>query len=290
MNSDNEIEEALKYFRGKTIVVKYGGAAMQASGLKRCVVKDIVYIQSMGASVVLVHGGGPEISALQERLGLERRFVQGLRFTDEGTMDAVVMALCGKVNKELVRLIGNEGGRAVGLCGIDGGIIKCRKQEEPDLGYVGEIVKIKKELLLNLIMGDIIPVISSVGLGEDGLAYNINADTAAGRVAAALSADCFITLSDVPGVLHDMSDPTSLIVEMEVGEAKGLIESGVVSGGMIPKVRGQIDAISRGARTASIIDGRVPHALVFALVTRAAVEQGEIQRLKQGFVGTTIVA
>jgi acetylglutamate kinase len=263
------------------VVVKYGGAAMQSSGLRNCVVRDIVTIRDAGADVVVVHGGGPELTSLQELLGIDTKFVDGLRYTDARTIDAALMALCGKVNKDLVRMIENEGQKAAGLCGIDGSILRCRKQSHPDLGFVGEITRVRKDLLLILMIGDIIPVVSTVGLGEDGLAYNINADTAAGRIAASLRADYFITLSDIPGVLLDMNDPSSLIVEMDADETEELIKTGAITGGMIPKVRGICDAVKRGACSASIIDGRVPHALLFALAGRVSAESAKTEDLAE---------
>ena len=288
MNKEIQIQEAIGNLRGKTIVIKYGGAAMKSSGLRNCVVKDIVNLRESEAEIVLVHGGGPELTELQEQLGIETRFVDGLRYTDAQTIDAALMALCGKVNKDIVRMLEKEGQRAAGFSGIDGSTILCRKQSDPDLGYVGDIIRIKKELIHTLLIGGIMPVISTIGIGEDGLAYNINADTAAGRIAASMSADYFITLSDVPGVLQDVNDPISLIVEMNETEAEDLIESGVIFGGMIPKVRGLADAVKRGARSASIVDGRVPHSLLFALAERAASERGMILEEEIHFVGTTV--
>ena len=288
-DSESEIREALAHFRGRRISVKYGGAAMQSSGLKRCVIKDVTHLRANGANIVVVHGGGPELSALQERLGIETRFVDGLRYTDAETIDAALMALCGKVNKDIVRMIENEGGKAIGLSGIDGGILRCKKQEDPDLGFVGEIVRVKKELLHLLLMGDFIPVISSVGIGEDGLAYNINADTAASRIAAGLTADCFVTLSDVPGVLRDVNDPASLIGEIKAGEIEGLIEEGVITDGMIPKTRGLADSMRRGVKSVCIANGRIPHALMLALVARMAAENGRQPDHERGVAGTTIV-
>jgi len=289
MNKEKQIENLIEDLDGKIIVVKYGGAAMKSSALRNCVIKDIITLRESGADVVIVHGGGPEITALQQQLNIETRFVDGLRYTDIQTIDAAIMALCGKVNKEIVRLLEKDGQRAAGLSGIDGSIICCRKQKDPDLGYVGEITKIRKELLLILLIGGIMPVISTVGIGDDGLAYNINADTAAGRIAAALGADYFITISDVPGVLQDVNDARSLIIEMDEDEAEGLIESGVISGGMIPKIRGITDAVGRGAKSASIIDGRVPHSLLFALSERVASERGDALGGRAKFVGTTII-
>ena len=288
MNNEKEIIKAIGNLRGKTIVVKYGGAAMKSPELKDCVIKDILSLKESEADLVVVHGGGPELSALQKQLGIETRFVDGLRFTDAQTIDAAIMALCGKVNKDIVRMLEKEGQRAVGISGIDGSIIGCKKQKEPDLGYVGEIIWIKKELIDILLGGGIVPVISTVGIGEDGSAFNVNADTAAGRIAASLNADYFITLSDIPGVLRDVNDPTSLIVEMDESESEKMIETGVISGGMIPKIRGITNAIKHGARSASIIDGRVPHSLLFALAERVASERGDKLEGGTQLVGTTI--
>jgi len=250
-----------RVIKGKTIVIKYGGAAMQSEELKAGVMEDACALVDAGADVVLVHGGGPELTALQERLGIETRFVDGLRYTDEETMDAALMALCGKVNKDLVRLLENLGHKAVGISGVDGCVLKCVRQLDPDIGLVGEICEVVTELLQTLLGAGYIPVVSTVGLGEDGLVYNINADSAAGRIAAGLSADFFVTLSDVPGLLRDAGDPGSLIPEVRAGEIEGLIESGAITGGMIPKTRGIADAIKYGADSVTIIDGRVPHAL-----------------------------
>jgi acetylglutamate kinase len=290
MDKGIQTREMIDDLEGKCIVVKYGGAAMASPELRKCVIMDISFLRESGADVIVVHGGGPELTALQGQLGIETRFVDGLRYSDAQTIDAALMALCGKVNKDIVRMFENEGHRAAGLSGIDGSVICCRKQEVPDLGYVGEIIKIRKELLHILLIGGILPVISTVGIGEDGSAYNINADTAAGRIAASLGADCFITLSDVPGVLQDTNDPMSLIVEMDEDEAEELIGSGVIYGGMIPKVRGIADAVRRGAKSASIVDGRVPHSLLLALTERVTSERGGTPENIIGFVGTTIVS
>jgi acetylglutamate kinase len=289
MKKEMRIDEVVDELEGISIVVKYGGAAMISPALRDCVVKDIVYLRESGADVIVVHGGGPELTSLQEQLGIETSFVDGLRYTNAQTIDAAMMALCGKVNKDIVRMFENEGQRAAGLSGIDGSVICCRKQEVPDLGYVGEITKIRKELLHILLIGGILPVISTVGIGEDGYAYNINADTAAGRIAASFGADFFITLSDVPGVLQDINDPMSLIIEMNEDEAEALIRSGVISGGMIPKIKGITDAVRRGAKSASIVDGRIPHSLLLALAERAASERGVTPGSITDFVGTTIV-
>ena len=245
---------------GKTIVIKYGGSAMQSEELKTGVLEDVVRLTAE-AEVVLVHGGGPEISALQKRLGTEPRFVDGLRYTDERTIEAVLMALCGKVNKDLVRLLENAGGKAAGISGIDGGLLTCSRIIEPDIGFVGEIREVCTDLIVTLLSAGYTPVVSTLGLGDDGLAYNINADTAAGRIAASLSADFYVTISDVPGVLSDKDDPASLIPEVRISDIETMIESGVITGGMIPKARGLADAVIRGAGAAQIVDGRIPHVL-----------------------------
>ena len=288
MNSETEITGALELYSGKTIVVKYGGAAMRSDELRLGVINDIARLAAAGCRVVLVHGGGPELSALQRRLGIETKFVDGLRYTDSDTMDAAVMALCGRTNKGLVRLFENEGLRAAGLSGIDGGLLRCVKQEEPDLGYVGEIQSVNTELIYILLEKQYIPVVSTVGLGEDGLVYNINADTAAGRIAACVAADCFITLSDVPGVLRDVNDPLSLIEEIHTDEIEELIGAGLISGGMIPKVRGLAAAVRGGALAATIVDGRTKHALLRALIARAAAEYEITFVYESGDNGTTI--
>ena len=248
-------------FEGKTVVIKYGGAAMLDAAGENSVIEDVAWLSESGAKVILVHGGGPELSSLQKKLGLEPRFIDGLRYTDEETMGAAIMALCGKVNKNLVRLLENLGKKAVGISGIDGGILRCVRHDEPDLGYVGKVQNVDTELIDVLLTGGYIPVVSTVGLGDDGLAYNINADFAAGKIAASLCADFFVTMSDVPGVLRRVNDPGSLIGEIHVDEVGELIESGGISGGMMPKVLGIKDAIRDGARSAVIIDGRMPHSL-----------------------------
>ena len=253
------------------IVIKYGGAAMQDDSLRLGVIRDISQLAASGGGVVLVHGGGPELTALQERLGLKTKFSGGLRYTDEGTMNAALMALCGKVNKGIVRLLQNEGQKAAGLCGIDGGILRCERQKDPDLGFVGTVTDVDTGLLHVLLESGYIPVISTVGLGTDGLAYNINADTAAGRIAAALCADLYITMSDVPGVLREVDDHSTLIRQIRTNEVGQLIGAGYISGGMIPKVQGVADALLRGAKAASIIDGRVPHALMACLRDRESI-------------------
>ena len=287
--NDSQISAAFKYYRRKTVVVKYGGAAMQTSALKHCIINDIALLRAAGANVIVVHGGGPELTALQERLGLETKFIGGQRYTNAETMEAALMALCGKVNKELVCLLESESARTVGISGVDGSMLRCKKQASPDLGFVGEITKVRKDLLHVFMLDDIIPVVATVGIGDDGRMYNINADTAAGRIAAAVCADYFLTLTDVPGVLSNVSDPTSVIREIRTSEIENLISTARITGGMIPKVRGIADAIGRGLKSATIVNGRIPHALMLALMSRGALERGERFDEEDGAGGTTIV-
>ena len=280
---------AFNHYRNKTVVIKYGGSAMETAGLMLSILEDIAKLRNSGVNVVIVHGGGPELSAMQTRLGIETKFIDGLRVTDPETVDAALMVLCGKLNKDIVRMLENEGCRAVGLAGIDGSILKCKRYANHDIGFVGEIIQIDESLISALIAGGFVPVISSVGIGEDGLAYNINADTAAGRIAAAMNADCFLALSDVPGVYRDMQDPASLIDCMDVDTAEELFMTGAFKNGMIPKVRGLIEAIRSGVRQAAIIDGHVPHALLLSLAERVAPGYEPANGSKTGFTGTTIV-
>jgi acetylglutamate kinase len=264
-------------YSGKTVVVKYGGAAMQSGSLKALVCEDAAALAGAGARLVLVHGGGPELSALMRQLGKEPRFVDGLRYTDAQTVDAALMALAGSVNKSLVARLQAQGARAVGLCGVDGGMIRAEKLEEPDLGFVGKVASVDAALLKTVLDAGYIPVIATVGLGADGQIYNINADTAAGALAAALHADRLVSMSDVRGVLRGKDDENSLIPEIGLAELDGLIAAGVVTGGMIPKVGCCAEAIKAGVAEASIIDGRVPHALLRELGARPG-------------IGTTFVA
>ncbi|MDR3147305.1 MAG: acetylglutamate kinase [Treponema sp.] len=263
----------IKKYRGKTIVVKYGGASMINKGLKTQVIQDIVLMSYVGIRVILVHGGGPEIDSLLKRLGKESRFVQGLRYTDAETMEVVQMVLCGKLNKEITALIENAGGRAVGLCGIDGATLKARRLRTAggeDLGFVGEIEEVDTTLLDALLDRGFIPVLSSVafGLGEDlGRPLNINADTAAAQLAAAVKAEKLLLMTDVKGVLRDLADPASLIQDLTLAELELLKAQGVVSKGMIPKVDCCALALSGGVKKAHIIDGREPHSLIVELFT-----------------------
>jgi acetylglutamate kinase len=261
----------IRKYRGGTIVVKYGGNAMINGELKAQVIQDIVLMTYVGIRVILVHGGGPEIEALLKRLGMESRFVRGLRHTDEETMEVVQMVLCGKLNKDIAALIGNAGGRAVGLCGIDGATLKARRlRTGEDLGLVGEIEEVDTALLISLLDSGIIPVLSSVafGLGEDGgRSLNVNADTAAAKVAAALKAEKLLLMTDVRGILRDAADPDSLIHSVTLAELEALKQQGVLSGGMIPKADCCALALSGGVKKAHIIDGREPHSLIVELFT-----------------------
>lgn len=259
----------IRQFSGKNVVVKYGGAAMVNEGVRTAVAQDLVLMRMIGMRPVLVHGGGPEIDKLLSRLGKERVFVDGLRYTDEETMEIVQMVLAGKVNKDLADLIQRQGGKAVGLCGVDGGLLTAERytRDGKDLGLVGEITKVDPAVLSKLMDDGFIPIVSTIaaGSGEDYNLYNINADTAAAEIAAALGAEKLLLLTDVAGILEDVSDSSTLISEIDRAQVPGLIQRGVVSGGMIPKVECCVRALSGGVRTASILDGRAPHALVLEL-------------------------
>lgn len=268
------LSEALPYiqsFAGRTVVVKYGGAAMKDSTLKAGVIRDVVFMACVGIRPVLVHGGGPEINLWLQKLGIEPQFLNGLRVTDAPTMDVVEMVLVGRVNKELVSLINQAGGSAVGVCGKDGKLIVARPQGESDIGFVGEVAAVNPVLIHNLLDGGHIPIISSVATDEEGQAYNINADTVAGELAAALDAEKLILLTDTPGILQDYQDPTSLIHKLDIRQARTLIEQEVVAGGMIPKVTCCIRSLAQGIQAAHIIDGRVPHALLLEIFTDAGI-------------------
>ena len=261
--------EALPYIEkyvGEVVVVKYGGNAMINDRLRQQVMEDIVLLQLIGVKVVLVHGGGPEISELMEKLGKKAEFVDGLRVTDKETVDIVQMVLAGKVNKTLVNLLEVKGGRAVGLSGLDGRLIEC-EMKDPRLGYVGSVKKINIQPVTDLLEKGYIPVISTIGCDAEGNTYNINGDTAAAYIAGALEAKRLLMLTDIAGVLMDKDDPDSLIRELTVVEAKALFDKGVISGGMIPKVDCCITALKRGVRKAIIMDGRVPHSILMELLT-----------------------
>ncbi len=263
------LTQALPYIRrysGKVVVVKYGGNAMTDPALKQQVMEDIVLLWLIGIRVVLVHGGGPEISGLMARLGKKPDFVDGLRVTDQETVDIVQMVLAGKVNKTLVSLLEQKGGLALGLSGVDGGLIQARMKDER-LGYVGEITAVRIRPVLDLLEKGYIPVISTVGCDGEGNVYNINGDTAAAHIAGALGAERLIMMTDIAGILRDRNDPGSLIPELTVSEARALYGEGVISGGMIPKVDCCIEAIGKGVRNTVIMDGRVPHSILMELLT-----------------------
>lgn len=263
------LTDALPYIQkyyGKTVVVKYGGNAMINPELKKAVMSDIILLSLVGVKIVLIHGGGPEISGMLKKLNIESKFVNGLRYTDKETAEIVQMVLAGKTNKDLVSLVEVCGGKAVGLCGIDGAMIKAKKLDDGyDYGYVGEITDIDPKPIKKVLEEDYIPVIATVGIDDEGQIYNINADTAAAEIAAALKAENIITLSDIPGLLKDVNDPDSLIPEISIDEIDGLIESGVISGGMIPKIKSCEKAIRSGVEKAVMIDGRIPHSIIIEM-------------------------
>ena len=263
------LTQALPYIRkyvGKTVVIKYGGNAMIDETLKQQVMEDIALLWLIGVKVVLIHGGGPEISDMMKKLGKQPEFINGLRVTDKETVDIVQMVLAGKVNKSLVTLLQMKGGHAVGLSGMDGGIIEARIKDER-LGFVGQITKVRSQPITDLLEKNYIPVISTVASDRQGNVYNINGDTAAAYIAGAMKAERLIMMTDVAGILHDKDDPSTLIPKVTVPEAKKLYESGIVSGGMIPKVDCCIEAINSGVKNVTIMDGRIPHAILMELLT-----------------------
>jgi len=268
------LSEALPYlqaFAGRTIVVKYGGAAMKDPMLKAEVIRDIVLLACVGLRPVVVHGGGPEINTWLDKLGIEPQFRNGLRVTDATTMDVVEMVLVGRVNKELVSLINRAGGSAIGLCGKDGNLFKARPEGCTEIGLVGEVTSVDIQVLVPLIESGYIPVISSVSEDGTGQAYNINADTVAGELAAALGAEKLILLTDTPGILQDYHDRDTLIRKLDIQQARDLIATGVVSGGMIPKVNCCVRSLAQGVRAAHIIDGRIPHSLLLEIFSDSGV-------------------
>ena len=254
-----------KYYN-KIIVVKYGGNAMINEELKKAVMGDIVLLSLIGIKVVLVHGGDPEISEMLQKIGKRSEFVNGLRVTDAETAEVVQMVLAGKINKGLVNLLQNTGGRAIGLSGADGHMIEAR-QLDPALGYVGEITNVDTQLILDVLEKGYIPVISTVGCDSEGNVYNINADTAASRIAGMLRAESLISMTDISGILRDKDDPDSLIPQIQVSDAPTLMRDGIISGGMIPKVECCIEAIRRGVNRVFIIDGRIPHSILIETLT-----------------------
>ena len=256
----------IKKYSGKIVVIKYGGNAMINEQLKQQVMEDIALLWLIGVKVVLIHGGGPEISETMKRLGKQAQFVNGLRVTDKETVDIVQMVLAGKVNKTLVNLLQMKGGHVVGLSGIDGGIIEATMKDEA-LGYVGKITRIRTQPITDLLEKNYIPVISTVASDRQGNTYNINGDTAAAYIAGALNAERLIMMTDIAGILRDKDDPSTLIPALTVNEAKKLFDEGVISGGMIPKVDCCIEAIGKGVKHVVIMDGRVPHSILMELLT-----------------------
>ena len=256
----------IKKYSGKTVVIKYGGNAMINEDLKQQVMEDICLLWLIGVKVVLIHGGGPEISETMKRLGKKSEFVNGLRVTDRETVDIVQMVLAGKVNKTLVNLLQMKGGHAIGLSGIDGGILEATMKDEA-LGYVGEVTKIRTQPITDILEKNYIPVISTIASDRQGNTFNINGDTAAASIAGALGAECLIMMTDIAGLLMDKDDPSTLIPTVTISEAKKLFETGVISGGMIPKVNCCIEAIEKGVRHVVMMDGRVPHSILMELLT-----------------------
>ncbi len=264
--------QALPYFKqyvGKTIVVKYGGNAMLNEELKAAVMEDIVLLSTIGINTVLVHGGGPEINAMLEKMGKVPKFVKGLRYTDAETMEVVQMVLTGKLNKDIVGLLLQAGGRAVGVSGVDSGLLRAKKidKDGEDLGFVGDVTEVHPEILSSLLSQGYIPVVSTVALGEQGdmNRYNINADTAAAKIAVALKAEKFVQLTNVPGVLRNVEDPSSLIKQIDHVAIPSMIATGIISSGMIPKIECCLEALTGGVPRTHIIDGRVPHALLIEM-------------------------
>ena len=265
--------EALPYiqrFRGAVIVVKYGGNAMVDPSLAATFAEDIVLLRSVGLKPVVVHGGGPQIGQMLHRLGKETEFVDGLRVTDEDTLDVARMVLVGKVGRDIVGAINVHGAYAVGLSGEDGGLITATPRDAA-LGFVGDVASVQPGIISRLLAEDMIPVVSTIGSDATGQAYNINADTVAGALAGALSAEKVIYLTDVPGLLTDVDDATSIVARADVAEIESMIDDGTISGGMIPKVRACIDAVRAGARSAHMLDGRIPHVLLLELFTDAGI-------------------
>ena len=271
---DNEmkaktIAEALPYiqlYRKKTIVVKYGGNAMINEELKEAVMHDLVLLSTVGIKVVLVHGGGPEINETLNKIGVESKFSNGLRVTDKETVDVVQMVLAGKVNKDLVCKIGNLGGHAIGLSGMDGNMIKCKPLDD-EHGYVGEIIDTNMDVINEVLANNFIPVISTIGYDENGNCYNINADTVAAQIAGDLKAAALISMTDIVGLLRDVSDESTKIQKVLISDIPALIADGIIKGGMIPKIDSMTQAIRNGCEKAFIIDGRVPHSILMELLT-----------------------
>lgn len=273
-NVTNEIRagilsDALPYiqkYNGKVVVIKYGGNAMTNEDLKTAVMSDIVLLSTIGVKIVLVHGGGPEINAMLKRVGKESKFVNGLRYTDEETVEIVQMVLCGKLNKDLVDKLYQHNGKAIGLCGLDSHMIEA-KQLDPELGLVGEITKVDPKIINDSLDHGYIPVISTVASSDDGHVYNINADTAAARIAAEMHAESLVLLTDIVGLLRDKDDVSTLIPQVGLSEVPYLKNQGIISGGMIPKIDCCVEAVRRGVKQSVIIDGRIPHSILIELLT-----------------------
>lgn len=272
MAKANVLIQALPYIQsyyGKTVVVKYGGNAMISQSLKDAVISDLILMSCVGIKVVVVHGGGPEINGFLNKIGKESKFINGLRVTDEETIDVVQMVLAGKVNKDIVALIDKSGGKAIGICGMDASLLKAKKKlgkDDADIGYVGEITEVNEEIVTHCLEDGYIPVISTIALGEeDGMTYNINADYAAARIAAKLKAEKLILLTDVPGILQDEHDEQSLISILKLQDFPVLMRQGIIRGGMIPKLECCIEAIREGVKKAHIIDGRVAHSILLEM-------------------------
>ena len=269
--------DALPYiqkYNDKIVVVKYGGNAMTNEKLKQAVMNDIVLLSLVGVKVVLVHGGGPEISEMLKKLQIESRFIGGLRYTDQDTVDVVKMVLAGKVNKELVNLLSRSKGNAVGLCGIDGDMLRAERKvghNGEDLGFVGAIVKVNAKPILDALADGYIPVIATVASDEFGQTYNINADTAAARIAAQLKAENLILMTDIAGLLRDKDDPSTLIPYVNVSEVPFLKRKGIISGGMIPKIECCVEAVRRGVKKTAIIDGRIPHSILIETLSNEGI-------------------
>ena len=266
MNTILKLEHIQKYY-GKTIVVKYGGNAMISDELRQAVISDIILLHLVGLRVVVVHGGGPEITEMLGKIGKESRFVDGLRYTDEETMDIVQQVLCGKVNKNLVATLNRMGGQAIGLCGMDGGLFQARALDEK-YGLVGEISHVNPEPVVCCLQDGYIPVVSTVAQGTDAdTAYNINADTAAAKLAVALHAEKLMLLTDVRGLLRDPKDESTLLPVVELSQVPGLVKDGVIKGGMIPKVDCCVEAVRSGVKNTIILDGRIPHSILIELLS-----------------------
>lgn len=268
------LTEAMPYiqkFYGKTIVVKYGGNAMVSEELRQAVISDIALLHLVGIRVVVVHGGGPEITGMLKRIGKESKFVDGLRYTDQETMDIVQQVLCGKVNKDLVATLNRVGGKALGLCGMDAGLFQAKKLDEK-YGLVGEITRVDPSIVNDALADGYVPVVSTVAQGEDGpTAYNVNADTAAAKLAVALHAKKLILLTDVRGLLRDPSDEDTLLRVVELPQVPGLIKDGIIKGGMIPKVDCCVEAVRNGVERTHILDGRIPHSILIEMLSNEGI-------------------